>query len=79
MKYILVSLFILFVLSSFAQNNTTVTFKVYGVCATYCKPRIETASKGKGVASALWNADTKMLTLVYNPSKTTLDKVQNVF
>ena len=39
-------------------------------------PRIETASKGKGVVSALWNVDTKMLTLVYDPSKTTLDKVQ---
>lgn len=61
---------------SFAETDTTVIFKVYGVCATYCKPRIETASKGKGVASALWNVDTKMLTLVYDPSKTTLDKVQ---
>ena len=63
-------------LNTVAQTDTTVTFKVYGVCATYCKPRIETASKGKGVVSAVWNADTKMLTLVYDPSKTTIDKVQ---
>ncbi len=62
--------------ASFAETDTTVTFKVYGVCAAYCKPRIETASKGKGVVSASWNVDTKMLTLVYDPSKTTLDKVQ---
>jgi outer membrane receptor for ferrienterochelin and colicin len=63
-------------LNAVAQTDTTVTFKVYGVCITYCKPRIETASKGKGVVSAVWNADTKMLTLVYDPSKTTIDKVQ---
>ena len=62
--------------ASFAQSDTTVTLKVYGVCAAFCKPRIETAAKGKGVLSASWDVDTKMLTLVYNPSKTTLDKVQ---
>jgi len=76
MKYILISLFLFIVQLSFAQTDTTITFKVYGVCAMYCKPRIETASKGKGVESALWNVDTKMLTLVYDPSKTTVDKVQ---
>jgi len=59
-----------------ASKDTTVTFKVYGVCADLCKPRIETASRGKGVQSALWDVDTKRLTLVYDPAKTTLDKVQ---
>ncbi len=76
MKYFIVSLLLLWVEASFAQTDTTVTFKVYGVCATYCKPRIESASKGKGVQSAVWNVDTKMLTLNYDPSKITVDKVQ---
>lgn len=76
MKYFIVSLLVLFVESAFAQTDTTVTFKVYGVCAAYCKPRIESASKGKGVQSATWNVDTKLLSLSYDPSKTTLDKVQ---
>jgi len=81
-KYILVSLFIFVGVASFAQNDltvikdTTAIFKVYGVCATQCKPRIEAAAKGKGVQSASWNVDTKMLTLVYDPSKTTLGKIQ---
>jgi outer membrane receptor for ferrienterochelin and colicins len=76
MKYFVALLFILIVHSSFAQNDTTVSFKVYGVCTSFCKPRIETASKGKGVLSASWNVDTKMLTLVYDQSKTSLNKVQ---
>src|SRR4051812_14169551 len=81
MKYILVPFFIFISVTSFTQNNlsvsndTTVSLKVYGICAAQCKPRIETAAKGKGVQSALWNVDTKMISLVYNPSKTTLDKI----
>lgn len=75
-KYFIVPLFMLFASASFAQQDTTITFKVYGVCAGQCKPRIENASKGKGVKSAVWDVDTKMLTLVYDPSKTSLEKVQ---
>src|SRR3954469_25199275 len=75
-KYILIPFFIFIAVTSFAQIDTTVTFKVFGVCAAQCKPRIESAAKGKGVQSALWNVDTKMLTLAYDPSKTTLDKIQ---
>src|SRR3954469_19695075 len=75
-KYILIPFFIFIAVTSFAQIDTTVTFKVFGVCTAQCKPRIESAAKGKGIQSAFWNVDTKMLTLVYDPSKTTLDKVQ---
>jgi len=76
LKYILIPILIFITATSFAQIDTTVVFKVYGVCAAQCKPRIETAAKGKGVQSASWNVDTKMLTLLYDPSKTTLDKVE---
>jgi outer membrane receptor for ferrienterochelin and colicin len=72
-------LFILFYNKSSAQSisDTTVSFKVYGVCAALCKPRIETAAKGRGVESAIWNVDTKMLSLIYDPAKTSIEKVQN--
>ncbi len=73
----MIAYFILTAVSLFAQNDTTVTFKVFGVCAAYCKPRIETAAKGRGVNAAVWNADTKMLMLSFDPSKTTLEKIQN--
>jgi outer membrane receptor for ferrienterochelin and colicin len=74
--YFLIPFFVLIAITSLAQTDTTAIFKVYGVCEAMCKPRIETAAKIKGVKSAIWNVDTKMLTLVYDPSKTTLDKVQ---
>src|SRR5262249_45312494 len=40
------------------------------------KKRIETASKGRGVKSADWNIETKILTLEYDPSQTNPEKVQ---
>ena len=43
-----------------------------------CKMRIEEAAKGKGVKSAIWDVDTKYLSLNFNPSVTTSYKVQNL-
>lgn len=57
-------------------HDTSVVFKVYGVCEQ-CKHRIEEAVKGKGVKSADWNVDTKQLSLSYNPSQTSVEKIQN--
>ena len=66
--------------TSFAQikivnTDSTVVFKVHGICEQ-CKHRIEEALKGKGVLSANWNIDSKMLTLEYNPSAITVAKIQ---
>lgn len=58
-----------------AQTDSTTTFKVSGLCAM-CKERIENASKGKGVVSAIWDVDTKLLTIQYDPSITNPEKVQ---
>jgi outer membrane receptor for ferrienterochelin and colicins len=58
------------------STDSTISFKVSGVCEQ-CKHRIEEAVKSKGVRSAIWDVDTKMLVLVYNPAQTTLDKLQN--
>ncbi len=63
---------------SFSQTgrDTTVTFKVFGACGQ-CKDRIENAVKIKGVGSGAWDVDTKMLTVSYNPSKVSLEKIQD--
>jgi copper chaperone CopZ len=57
------------------QAAQTAVFKVYGNCSS-CKKHIETAAHVTGVAKADWNKDTKMLTLVYDPSKVTTDDIQ---
>src|SRR5689334_4001099 len=56
-------------------NDTVVVFKVYGNCEI-CKNRIEKAAKGKGIVSATWDVDTKLLSLDYDPSTTSPEKVQ---
>jgi copper chaperone CopZ len=55
-------------------KDTTATFKVFGVCEQ-CKHRIEGALKTKGIKAADWNVDTKMLTVSYDPSKISNDKI----
>ena len=62
-----------------AQSKTlidTVSFKVYGLCEQ-CKARIESAAKGRGVSSAVWDVDTKILSLQINPAQTSIEKIQN--
>jgi copper chaperone CopZ len=74
---------VVFGINSFAQSNDhsnmaatkTETVKVWGNC-DLCKARIEKAAKIEGVNKAEWNIETKMLTLVYNPSKLKIDDVQ---
>lgn len=56
--------------------DTAIQFKVFGVCVM-CKDRIEGILKVKGVKTAGWDIDTKQLSLVYNPSIITLDKIEN--
>src|SRR5215831_857567 len=69
---------ILFTIKLQAQHNndTTVSFKVFGVCEQ-CKHRIEGALKIKGIGTAEWNIDSKLLTVSYNPSKISLEKINN--
>ncbi|CAN5299078.1 hypothetical protein BH11BAC6_BH11BAC6_09940 [soil metagenome] len=79
---IMMLIFLLSGLNVYAQNNkttskdTTASFKVFGVCEQ-CKQRIEGVLKVKGIASAEWNVDTKMLSVSYDPSKISLDKINN--
>jgi outer membrane receptor for ferrienterochelin and colicin len=55
-------------------TDSTTQFKVHGVCIQ-CKQRIEKALKIKGIKSAQWNAETKMLDVTYNPSIIPLLKI----
>ncbi|MBL0130652.1 MAG: cation transporter [Chitinophagaceae bacterium] len=79
MKRLLLILLVLS-LKAGAQNSkatttdTTVTFKVSGAC-DMCKNRIEETVKIKSVRSANWSVDTKMLTVIFNPSILSLSKI----
>jgi len=53
----------------------TESIKVWGEC-NMCKTRIEKAAKIEGVTKASWDTESKMLSLVYDPSKTNSDDVQ---
>jgi outer membrane receptor for ferrienterochelin and colicin/copper chaperone CopZ len=57
-----------------SKKDSVASFKVSGVC-DQCKNRIEKSLKIKGIKTAEWDVDTKMLSLVFDPSKITLDKV----
>jgi periplasmic mercuric ion binding protein len=56
-------------------STKTETIKVWGNC-DMCKARIEKAAKIEGVSKVDWNKETKVLTLVYDPSKVKSDDVQ---
>jgi mercuric ion binding protein len=55
-----------------SSGPKTETFKVWGKC-DMCKDRIEKTAKAEGATSASWDAKTDMLTVTYNPSKTSQD------
>ncbi|MGJ8664775.1 MAG: heavy-metal-associated domain-containing protein [Patiriisocius sp.] len=78
MKKILIICTVLFMGATlYAQDkNARSTVWVDGVCGM-CKKRIETASiKTKGVKSAVWNLETKELSLIYDERKTDLETIQ---
>jgi hypothetical protein len=79
-QWIIVLLFAFFasnvVLAQKAKTEK-VTFKVYGNCPQ-CKDRMETACDTKGIKMAEWNVDSKDMTVVYNPSKISLEQVHQL-
>ena len=56
-------------------STKTETIKVWGECET-CQASIEKASKIDGVSKTSWDKTTKLLTLVYDPSKVKSDDIQ---
>jgi copper chaperone CopZ/outer membrane cobalamin receptor len=67
---------------SFSQVNKpvpvylTTNFKVFGACEQ-CKDRIEHGLKLKGIKSAVWDIDSKQLSLEYDPTIIALEKIEN--
>lgn len=74
LNIILVLAFVCTSLFAVAQAKQT-TVKVYGNCGM-CKKHIETAAKEAGATSAVWNKDTKVLSLKFDASKTDSKKIQ---
>lgn len=50
----------------------TETFKVWGQCGM-CKDRIEKTVKAEGATSSSWDAKTEMLSVTFDPSRTSKD------
>lgn len=81
-KFILVTFFTVLVVAgcnSQNQNKKTTSkteeIKVLGECGM-CKDRIEGAIKVDGIAEAVWNQETKLLRVTYNPALITVDDIQ---
>lgn len=58
----------------FAQAKTE-TFKVSGECGT-CKKKIEAGAKKAGASYALWDQESKVLTVKYNSTSTNKAKIE---
>ncbi len=71
------SLAVLSAVTVFAQNVKTERFDVRGNCSM-CESRIEKAAQTvKGVVKADWNMGTALIDVTYDPSKTSVDKIQS--
>jgi periplasmic mercuric ion binding protein len=75
MKSLILSLFLTLAVSfGFAQAKSE-TLKVSGECGS-CKKKIEAAAKKAGATYAVWNVDSKELTIKYNNTSTNSAKIQ---
>ncbi|MBX3242606.1 MAG: TonB-dependent receptor [Chitinophagaceae bacterium] len=77
MHKLILSIIILLPLSLFAQDTplTTTSFFVSGNCGM-CKQRIEKAAKDAKAKTAVWDMKTGMLTVSFDPVKTTQEQIQ---
>jgi len=56
------------------QGPKTETFKVSGKC-DMCKTRIEKTAKKEGATKANWDEKTAILTVTFDPAKTSVDAI----
>ena len=56
--------------------DKTATLKVWGKCEM-CKNRIEKVARNNGATTADWNIKTKMLTVNFNPVRTSLENISS--
>lgn len=77
-KFLAFSLFFMMGLATQAKGETdTLRFEVKGNC-DMCKERIEEALDVRGVKSADWNVETKMIVVVYDKKKIDEDKIHQL-
>ncbi len=74
LRNLLFTLLMLTGLQVSAQEKTE-TFKVYGNCGM-CKSRVEKAAKAEGATTAVWDKDTKIMTVTYDAAKTSGEAIQ---
>lgn len=72
--FLLSFLFIAFSTIAFGQTKTE-KFNVSGECGS-CKKKIEKAAKSAGASYALWNVDSKELTVKYNSTSSNKAKIE---
>lgn len=58
-----------------ATTEKTETFQVLGNCGM-CKRTIEKAAASAGTTSAIWDAERDLLTVTFDPAKTSVDAIQ---
>lgn len=75
LQIFLLSLSFLFVSLLASAQTKTENIRVAGECGT-CKKKIETAAKKAGASYALWNPDTKVLTVKYNSSSSNTARIE---
>ena len=72
-----IALFSLIFIAASGGNFQKASFKVQGNCSM-CKKRIESALQVNGVMAALWNPDSKMLKVKYEPAKISVAKMREL-
>lgn len=61
--------------TALANGVSAATFKVWGNCEM-CKETIEGSLKVDGISKADWNVDTKIMSVNFDSTKISLDKIQ---
>ncbi|MFT4695511.1 MAG: mercuric ion binding protein, partial [Urechidicola sp.] len=74
LKLCIVALLLILTSQSLAQADVKTDFWVDGVCGM-CEERIEKAALIKGVKSASWDVDSKMLTIEFDKGKVKLHQI----
>ena len=77
LRFMFIAVFAMISTTLFAQTSTekTDTIKVNGECGM-CKNRIQKTLKIDGISSAVWDVDTKLLTVTYNSATITNEIIQ---
>lgn len=77
MKNVYLSALLCLLIAACGDPSAKDSFKVWGNCEM-CKETIEGALKTEGVQSAVWNTESKLLQVEYNPDKINLDEIQKL-